>query len=104
MKSLGIDENVCSKELNHRELAGFCDASAELEIYGAIPVMFSAGCIKKTGSRCDGKTENIRLTDRKDRILLFIPCADTVTIFCIIRKFYGCLKMRKTGEKSALCL
>ena len=84
LKSLGIDENVCSKELNHRELAGFCDASAELEIYGAIPVMFSAGCIKKTGSRCDGKTENIRLTDRKGQNLT----VHTVCRYCYNILYY----------------
>lgn len=84
LKSIGIDENVCSKELNHRELAGFCDASAELEIYGAIPVMFSAGCIKKTGSRCDGKTENIRLTDRKGQNLT----VHTVCRYCYNIVYY----------------
>ena len=51
-------------ELNKRELSERGCAGAELLVYGALPVMVTAQCMKKTAERCSGKPELLRLRDR----------------------------------------
>lgn len=53
-------------ELNARELAARDCTDSELVIYGHIPMMVTAGCIKKTTGSCNHKEEIFSLSDRKN--------------------------------------
>ena len=77
-KSLGADRLTASYELNSKELSRLDVSRLELNIYGYIPVMYSAGCIYKTMDKCrkysgDNKTcedliklhDSLELIDRK---------------------------------------
>ena len=50
--------------MNMRELNSINCDRMEICVYGYIPVMISAGCIKKTYHRCDFKEDSTILKDR----------------------------------------
>ncbi|MDY4970198.1 MAG: DUF3656 domain-containing protein [Lachnospiraceae bacterium] len=52
-------------ELNEKELAERGCTDSELMIYGYLPMMVTAGCIRKTTGCCNHKGESVILTDRK---------------------------------------
>ena len=51
-------------ELNERELGALGLEGCELPVYGYLPVMISAQCVRKTASGCEGKPGVTVLTDR----------------------------------------
>lgn len=51
-------------ELNYRELKELGIGDMELVIYGCLPVMISAGCIRKNTKACDHKSSKSVITDR----------------------------------------
>lgn len=51
-------------ELNSRELETRGCSGSELLVYGAIPMMVTAQCMKKTVEKCTGKPEVLHLRDR----------------------------------------
>ena len=55
---------TASYELNNKELAGLTKYNTELCVYGKIPVMTSAGCVKKTYGKCDRQMSETILRDR----------------------------------------
>lgn len=55
---------TASYELNMKELNHLNSERLEICVYGSIPVMFSAGCVKKTYGRCDGKEGITIIRDR----------------------------------------
>ena len=55
---------TASYELNNHELMELCNDKTEICIYGHIPVMITAGCIKKSYDRCNKKSEKTILKDR----------------------------------------
>lgn len=55
---------TASYELNMKELNHLFNNKLEICVYGNIPVMVSAGCIKKTYGKCDGKEGTTIVTDR----------------------------------------
>lgn len=55
---------TASYELNMKELNHLADSRLEICVYGNIPVMISAGCIKKSYGRCDGKEGITVIKDR----------------------------------------
>lgn len=64
LKAAGITSVTASLELNSRELHTLCVSDAALAVYGYIPVMVTANCIKKTTGACDRIEEVHNLTDR----------------------------------------
>ena len=52
-------------ELNESELKARNLSGSELVVYGAIPMMVSANCLRKTTAGCNRKNERLMLTDRK---------------------------------------
>ena len=54
-------------ELNFRELGQVCTGRDELIVYGRLPVMYSAICIRKTTSGCSRQPETLWLKDRKNK-------------------------------------
>ena len=76
-----IDEITVPYELTFREACDMVKAAKEVadidvsfNMYGHVPMMISAGCVKKTTDRCSGRTgelysENISITDRLGNIM-----------------------------------
>lgn len=60
------DEFTAPLELNCRELALLDADKMEMPVYGYIPVMVSAQCVKKTLGKCDGNMSEIVIYDRKN--------------------------------------
>ncbi len=63
-KRIGISDVTAPFELNAQELAELGIEGAELAVYGYLPVMITAQCVKKTEGKCTGCTEVTMLTDR----------------------------------------
>lgn len=61
---------TASYELNKSELKHLDNSSMELCVYGYIPVMITAGCIKKTYNRCDRKCESLQIKDRLGNLFI----------------------------------
>ena len=64
MEELGADELTLPVELNEKELAAAGCAGKELIVYGRLPVMVSAQCVRRTVSGCDRKPGLLWLKDR----------------------------------------
>ena len=60
----GAYEFTAPSELNGRELEELGLSGAELIVYGHLPVMLSAQCVRKTSGKCTGKSGYELLTDR----------------------------------------
>ncbi len=54
-------------ELNRWELQELGVRDMELIVYGYLPVMISAGCVKKNTGKCDRKTGFLSMTDRQNK-------------------------------------
>lgn len=54
-------------ELNRWELQELGVRDMELIVYGCLPVMISAGCVKKNTGKCDRKTGFLSMTDRQNK-------------------------------------
>ena len=66
MEEYGASRRTIPVELNSREIAergGF----DEMIVYGYLPMMVSAQCIRKTTEGCTGKPELLYLKDRKGK-------------------------------------
>ena len=60
----GILKNTVPLELNEGELKHRANRSSEILLYGYIPLMISAQCVRKNLFGCTGKGETIYLKDR----------------------------------------
>lgn len=67
MKESGADRIVMPLELNSRELNEKDCRGQELIVYGHLPMMISAQCIKKTLKNCDRQKEVLLLKDRTQK-------------------------------------
>lgn len=63
-KEYGFEESTAPVELNYRELAQLGIEDMELVIYGYLPVMVSANCVKKSLGKCDHRSGSSWMTDR----------------------------------------
>ena len=66
MVEYGASRRTIPVELNSREIADR-GGSDEMIIYGYLPMMVSAQCIRKTTEGCTGKPELLYLKDRKGK-------------------------------------
>ena len=64
LERFGFGRLTMPVELNARELKEKGCGGQELLIYGALPMMVSAQCVKKTALGCDGRRETVGLKDR----------------------------------------
>ena len=64
MKQYGADRVTIPVELNSREIQD-SGVKGEMIVYGHLPMMVSAQCIRKTTEGCTGKPEILYLKDRK---------------------------------------
>lgn len=67
IRSLGVSRQVLPVELNFRELDCLSIGGDELIVYGRLPVMYSANCIRKTTAGCSKTPELLWLKDRKNK-------------------------------------
>ena len=66
MKGYGASRMTIPVELNSREIAE-AGITGEMIVYGHLPMMVSAQCIKKITDECTGKPELLYLKDRKGK-------------------------------------
>lgn len=71
-KDEGILRNTVPLELNEKELRHRTNRDSEFIIYGYIPLMLSAQCVRKNTFQCDRKEAHMVLKDRYDKEF---PCA-----------------------------
>ena len=65
LKELGADRLTVPVELNLNELKEIDCSEMEVVVYGRLPMMITAQCIKKTTTGCDHKSETIFIKDRR---------------------------------------
>ena len=65
MEQYGADRLTVPVELNEREIRD-SGIHGEMIVYGYLPMMISAQCIRKTTLGCSGKPEIMLLKDRKE--------------------------------------
>lgn len=63
----GIGRDTAPVELNERELRQRCNHASEMLVYGYLPMMISAQCIRKTTSGCQKQSGITWMTDRKGK-------------------------------------
>ena len=66
-RDLGFSSDTAPIELNERELKARGLSGSELIVYGRLPMMVSAQCLKKTGGQCRKQPGLTMLTDRKNK-------------------------------------
>lgn len=59
--------NTVPYELNEKEIAHRMNSNSEMIIYGNIPLMISAQCVRKNTFKCDCSEEKMILKDRYDK-------------------------------------
>ena len=77
-KQCGVERDTVPLELNKREIAQRGCTGSEMILYGRIPTMISAQCLKKNTIGCNKKREWLSLKDRKKKRF---P-VETVCRFC----------------------
>ena len=77
LKKAGINGTTISLELNSQEIREICTPASEMVVYGYGPMMISAGCVKKSIGRCDGKESITRLKDRYQKTFYVKNYCDT---------------------------
>ncbi len=76
-------------ELNAQELAELGIGEAELIVYGYLPVMISAQCLKKAQGKCTGNTGITVLTDRYgNKFPVKNVCAECFNVIYNTRPLY----------------
>ncbi len=63
-RSLGVYAFTAPYELNRKELFARDNAGSEMIVYGSIPLMVTANCVKMNTEGCNGRGESLTLTDR----------------------------------------
>ena len=66
-KDQGILRNTVPLELNEKELRHRENAGSEMIVYGRLPLMHSAQCVRKNTFGCNGQEERLVLKDRYDK-------------------------------------
>lgn len=77
-RSLGVKQDTAPVELNSRELENRDNADSELIVYGYLPLMVSAQCVKKNLRNCNKNSEILTLEDRYKKKF----CVKCVCDFC----------------------
>lgn len=75
-QSQGVLRTTVPAELNSREIAARENGSSELVIYGYLPLMVSAQCVKKNTDRCTKENSRVFLKDRYGKKFAVQCCCD----------------------------
>lgn len=65
LKELGAKYTTAPYELNEKELEARGMTDSELVVYGRLPMMITANCVKNTLTACNHKVECLQMEDRK---------------------------------------
>lgn len=87
-------------ELNEKELAARGCGDSEIMIYGYLPMMVSAGCIRKTTGYCNHSDEPVILTDRKG--ISFTAACCCKYCYNVIYNSLPCYLLDKKAQISSL--
>lgn len=85
-KSMGASLQTAPYELNLKELKGLAAPDIEMNIYGYIPLMTTAGCINKTNKKCK---ENFKQTTESHHINVFDRLNNNFKVVCNCRYCYN---------------
>lgn len=96
-KQQGIQKNTAPLELNDRELSRRGCADSEILVYGHLPMMVSAQCVRKNTEKCTGESGILFLKDRKGKRL---P-VKTNCLFCY-NTIYNHVPLSLLGNKKEL--
>lgn len=66
LHSLGVNRITLPVELNKHEIKHLMSKDAQLIVYGKIPLMISAQCVRKTLNTCSGNAGYYYINDRKN--------------------------------------
>ena len=81
LKSLGADVITYPVELNAKELSSLKLERGEFIIYGRMPMMVSAQCIKKTLDKCSHNSEMGEIRDRYGNIFPYVSnCSECYNV------------------------
>ena len=69
LEEQGVQRITAPAELNEQELSDLDLTGKELLVYGYLPMMVSAQCIRKNTGKCDRKPGILYITDRKQNRL-----------------------------------
>lgn len=75
-QSQGVLRTTVPAELNSREITERENSSSELVIYGYLPLMISAQCVKKNTDRCTKENARVFLKDRYGKKFAVQCCCD----------------------------
>lgn len=66
-KEQGVQRNTVPLELNEKELRHRINTESEMIVYGRLPLMHSAQCVRKNTLGCNHGEEQLMLNDRYDK-------------------------------------
>lgn len=75
-RMMGVKRDTVPLELNRQELGKRYNGSSEMIVYGYLPMMISAQCVKKTMDKCNHKKAMLRLKDRYGKEFPVKCCCD----------------------------
>ena len=97
VREAGITLDTVPVELNRREIASRDNRGSECIVYGHLPLMVTAQCLKKNTSGCDKGSRLLMLQDRKRRKFP-VKCA---CVFCY-NILYNPVRLSLLSEVNAL--
>ena len=100
-KNAGVEQITTSLEMNRHELSLLEDTPIEMVVYGYLPMMICAGCVKKHTQTCDHMQENIYVKDRyKKEFLVKNYCEYCYNIVYNFAPLWLCDKMDELEQIS----
>ena len=97
VREAGISLDTVPVELNRREIASRDNRGSECIVYGHLPLMVTAQCLKKNTSGCDKGSRLLMMQDRKRRKFP-VKC---VCVFCY-NILYNPVRLSLLSEVNAL--
>lgn len=70
----GVSAMTVPLELNRHEIAELDISSSEMVVYGFLPMMVTAGCVRQSSSGCRGESGYITVTDRRHKEFMVKNC------------------------------
>jgi len=96
-----VEHMTAPLEMNRHELSQIHDERLEMVTYGYLPMMISAGCIKKNLKKCDQLPAEIHLKDRyKKEFLVKNYCKYCYNIVYNFAPLWLCDKMKELRQLS----
>ena len=96
---------TASYELNKQELLHIQNPKMELCVYGYIPVMISAGCLKKSYNKCNKQSEIVYLNDRlNNKFMVINRCEFCYNVVYNSKPLYLCDIINENNSFNAKAL